>query len=79
MDIDIELENGTTDPGLSTHADRGKETIPDEKDQTVRGNPWSCDGEGNRENERKQDHSAPLNFPSLTVTAEDIRKAVKGL
>ena len=32
MDMDIELENGTTDPGLSTHADRGIETIPDEKD-----------------------------------------------
>ena len=43
MDMDIELENGTTDPGLSTHADRGIEAIPDEKDQTVRENPWPCD------------------------------------
>ena len=79
MDMDIELENGTTDPGLSTHADRGIETIPDEKDQTVRGNPWSCDWEGSHDHERKPDHNAPPNFPSLTVTAEDIRKAVKGV
>ena len=75
--MDIELENGTTDPGLNTHADRGMETIPDEKDQTVRGNPWSWDHESSRGHEREPERNAPLNFPSLTVTAEDIRKAVK--
>ena len=44
----------------------------EEKDQTVRGTPGIP---GNRE----QELNAPLNFPSLTVTAQDIRLAVKGV
>ena len=75
--MDIELGNCNTDPGPTTHTDRGMEIIPDEKDQTVRGDLWFSDNESSRVPEREPEHNAPLNFPSLTVTADDIRKAVK--
>ena len=75
--MDIELGNCNTDPGPTTHTDRGMEIIPDEKDQTVRGDLWFSDNESSRVPEREPEHNAPLNFPSLTVTADDILKAVK--
>ena len=54
-------------------SDRCEAMIPEEKDQTVRGTPGTCDSQSNLEPETE----APLNFPSLSVTAEDIREAVK--
>ena len=73
--MDIEIGECNTDPGLTAHTDRGMEIIPDEKDQTVRGDQYSSDNESSRGPEREPEHDAPLNFPSLTVTADDIRKA----
>ena len=75
--MDIEPENRITDPGRSEHTDSGMDIIPDEKDQTVRGNPWDSDNETSCAPEHEPDNDASLNFPSLTVTADDVRMAVK--
>ena len=75
--MDIEFGDRNTDPGLTAHTDRGMEIIPDEKDQTVGGDQYSSDIESSRGPECEPEHDALLNFPSLTVTANDIRKAAK--
>ena len=53
------------------------EIITEEKNLSVHGTPGISDSESPREHACEPDPEAPLNFPSLTVTAEDIRKAVK--
>ena len=75
--MDIDPVNSTTDPGRTKTTDRGREMIPEEEVQTVRGTPGMFDSQSNHEPGSGPEIEAPLNFPSLSVTAEDIRKAVK--
>ena len=72
--MDFELDQRTTDPGRTAYTgiDSGMDITPDEKKQTVRGTPGTAEI-------HEQELNAPLNFPSLTVTAQDIRNAVKGV
>ena len=77
MNMDIEIGDCYTDTGFAAYTDPGMGIIPDEKDQTVCGDQCSSDIENSQGPERGPENDAPLNFPSLTVTADDIRKAAK--
>ena len=75
--MDIDPVNSTADPVRTKNTDRDGTLIPEEKDQTVRGTPGMSDRQNNHESGAEPETETPLNFPSLSVTAEDIRKAVK--